>query len=171
MNLIVAIDENNGIGKDGKLLFRIPEDMKRFQNFTNKTTVIMGRKTFESLPDGRPLKNRENIIFTRNTSYPGGNFKIVHSMEEFKDIYNPELNYNVIGGAEIYKEFLPYCKLAFITKAYKDFHADTFLPFDLNDYPGWTLNYESTLRKVKLDEEDVEYRYYTFFNTKSLPIQ
>ena len=90
---------------------------------------------------------------------------------KFKDIYNPELNYNVIGGAEIYKEFLPYCKLAFITKAYKDFHADTFLPFDLNDYPGWTLNYESTLRKVKLDEEYVEYRYYTFFNTKSLPIQ
>ena len=130
MNLIVAVDKNWGIGRDGKLLFYIPEDLKFFKEKTSGKTVVMGRKTLLSLPGGKPLPNRNNIVLTRgHTLDKREDLTVVHSFEElFKiiDILSSDDVY-LIGGAEIYNELLMNCKTLYITKIEADGHADTFL--------------------------------------------
>jgi dihydrofolate reductase len=129
MKLIAAIDAKRGIGRGNELLFDIPEDMKRFKELTTGNTVIMGRKTLESLPGGRPLPNRRNIVLTRQEAYDGRGAEVFHCTEELiaalADIDGEKF---VIGGAQIYKRLLPLCEKAYITYIDADGNADVFLP-------------------------------------------
>lgn len=140
MNLIVAADENWGIGKDGGLLTHLPGDMKYFRETTMGHVVVMGRKTLESFPGGKPLKNRTNIVLTRNTDYAPQDVILCHSMEEtLKQLeqYDSE-DVFIIGGGTIYRQFLPYCERAYVTRILKTFQADTDFE-NLDADPQWTL--------------------------------
>lgn len=128
LSIIVAKAQNNIIGKNNKLLWHISEDLKRFKDLTTGHTIIMGRKTFESL--GRILPNRKHIVFTQNPDFNVNdeNVKIVHSMLEIQEyIENKEENF-VIGGAMIYNLLMPYANKMYITEIHKDFEGDTVFP-------------------------------------------
>lgn len=144
MNIIAAADQNWGIGKNGGLLDHIPEDMKFFRQTTKGKTVIMGRKTLESLPGAKPLPNRVNIVVTRSKDYTAADTVVCHDLasavEEAKKTAS-DSDIFFIGGSEIYHQALQYCDTAFITKIGKSYDADVFLDnFDeLEDwYPAQT---------------------------------
>ncbi len=126
--LLVCVDSNWALGREGKLLFHFPEDMRRFRDETLGNTVIMGRKTFESFPGGKPLNRRKHIILSRKKVFSGEYVNTVSDIEELWEILDPfEKNY-VIGGAEIYEELLPYCKEAHITFVFSEENGDCFFP-------------------------------------------
>lgn len=140
MNLIVAVDKNWAIGCNNELLVNIPADMKFFRQTTTGKVVVMGRKTLESFPNGMPLKNRTNIVLTANQNYKAEGAVIVHSMEELLEElkkYNSEDIY-VIGGDSIYRQMLPYCDLAHVTKIDHAYQADAFFP-NLDEKPQWQI--------------------------------
>ncbi len=144
MNLIVAVDQNWAIGKDNKLLVSIPSDMKFFRETTTGKVVVMGRKTLESFPNGLPLKNRTNIVLTRNKDYQVKDAILVHSVEELLEElknYDSEEIY-VIGGDSVYKELLPYCDLAHVTKIEHAYEADSHFP-NLDEDTEWEITGES----------------------------
>jgi dihydrofolate reductase len=128
LSIIVAKAKNNIIGKDNKLLWNIPEDLKRFKKLTTGHVIIMGRKTFESI--GRVLPDRKHIIFSQNRGlkYDDENVEVVHSMLEIKEyIDNDEENF-VIGGAMIYNLLMPHVSKMYVTEIDKDFEGDAFFP-------------------------------------------
>ena len=140
MNLIVAVDKNWAIGKGNKLLVSIPQDMKFFRETTMGKVVVMGRKTLESFPGGQPLKKRVNIVLTKDKNYDVKDAIVVHSVEELLDElkkYNEEDIY-VIGGESIYRQLLPYCKLAHVTKIDHAYEADTYFP-NLDEMEDWEV--------------------------------
>ena len=118
MNQIVAVDRNWAIGKDGELLVSIPEDMKFFRTMTKGKTVIMGRKTLESFPGGRPLKGRRNIVLTRQENIDLKGAERAASVEDALALVRGETEDNVfvIGGSSVYDAFLPYCQKCYVTK-------------------------------------------------------
>ncbi len=127
ISLIVAADLKNGIGKDNKLLCHIPSDLKRFRKITSGHTVIMGRNTFLSLPGGA-LKNRRNIVITDVPEDDFRDCKIVNSVEEAMKHCDPDRENFVIGGASVYRQFLPYASRLYLTRILHTFDADTFFP-------------------------------------------
>ena len=141
MKMIAAADRNWAIGKDGKLLISIPEDMRFFREKTMGKVVVMGRKTLESFPGKKPLKGRVNIVLTRDKEYkPEGEAVIVHDTDELKKSlsgYDTE-DVFVIGGESIYRLLLPLCGSAYITKIDAAFDADAYFP-DLDKEPGWEI--------------------------------
>ena len=128
MRLILAADEKWGIGKDGKLLCHLPEDLKYFKEKTMGKTLIMGRVTLESLPGGKGLPGRRNIVLSRDPDYLAENAEAVSSEEELWSALTgiKQEDIMVIGGEQIYKALLPFCDVCFITKIYEDFDADRF---------------------------------------------
>lgn len=128
LSIIVAKAQNNIIGKDNKLLWHIPEDLKRFKDLTTGHTIIMGRKTFESL--GRILPNRKHIVFTQNPDFKVNdeNVKVVHSMLEIQEYIESKEENFVIGGAMIYNLLMPYVNKMYVTELHKDFEGDAFFP-------------------------------------------
>lgn len=144
MNLIVAADSHWGIGKDNKLLVSIPSDMKYFRQETSGKVVVMGRKTLESFPNGTPLKNRTNIVLTRDKNYQVKDAVILHDidtlLEELKKY--PDEQIYVIGGGSIYEALLPYCNVAYVTKIDFAYEADTYFP-NLDELKEWKLTSES----------------------------
>ena len=157
LSIIVAKAKNNIIGKDNKLLWNLPADLKRFKELTTGHVIIMGRKTFESI--GKVLPNRKHIIFSQNRDlkYDDENVEVVHSMLEIKEyIDNDEENF-VIGGAMIYNLLMPYCKKMYVTQLDKDFEGDTLFP-KIND--EWK---EVSREKGPEDGiNDFEYEYITY---------
>ena len=156
MNLIVNVDSNWAIGYRGKLLVSIPEDMKFFRSETTGKVVVLGRKTLDTFPGGRPLKNRTNIILTRNPNYQVKGAIICHSVEEVLEElkkYNSEDVY-IIGGDSIYKEFLPYCDVAHVTRTDHVYDADAWFP-NLEEDPAWVLTGESEEKTYF----DLEFRF------------
>ena len=142
ISIIAAIAENNIIGGDNKLLWNIPDDLKRFKNLTSNHTIIMGRKTFESLPGVLP--NRHHIVLTRDKNYTinSDSVTIVYNLKEIVDKYeNSVEEVFVIGGGEIYLSFLPYCKNLYLTKVHKEFKGDTSFP-EIN-LSEWNITYSS----------------------------
>ncbi len=144
MNCIVNVDRNWAIGNKGKLLVSIPNDLKMFRNETSGKVVILGRKTLATFPQGMPLPNRTNIILTRDEGFSAGDAVIVHSVEEAlmkaaeyrsEDVY-------VIGGDRVYRQFLPYCDTAIVTKCDIVFDADAHFP-NLELDPAWEMVAES----------------------------
>jgi dihydrofolate reductase len=127
ISIIVAIAENNAIGKDNKLLWHISSDMKRFKKITSGHKVIMGRNTYLSLPS-RPLKERTSIIVSDR---PGEKFEgcmTVYSVNEALKTCEPDEECFIIGGARIYRQFLRFAEKLYITRIFKSFEADTFFP-------------------------------------------
>ena len=140
MNLIVAVDKNWAIGLGNQLLVSIPQDMKFFRETTKGKVVAMGRKTLESFPGGQPLKNRVNVVLTTDKDYKTKGITLVHSIEDMVEElkkYEEEDVY-VIGGETIYRQLLPYCKKAYITKIDHAYHADTHFP-NLDMDPEWEM--------------------------------
>ncbi len=158
MNLIVAVDKNWAIGKNNKLLVSIPDDMKFFRETTTGKVVVMGRKTLESFPNGKPLKNRVNIVLTRDENYEVKDAIMVHSkdelMEELKK-YNTD-DIFVIGGESIYRMLLDDCSRAFVTYVDYAYDADTYFP-NLDEDDSWKLAEES--------EEQTYYDIEFYFRT------
>ncbi|GAA0798284.1 dihydrofolate reductase [Faecalicatena orotica] len=161
MNLIAAADKNWGIGYKNKLLVSIPSDMKFFRETTTGKVIVMGRKTLESFPNGMPLKNRTNIVLTSNKDYRVKDAIIVHTLEELhKELekYNSDDIY-VIGGESVYRQLLPYCDTAYITKIDHAFQADTFFP-NLDEMENWEM--------TQVSEEqtcfDLEYMFTKYEN-------
>ena len=143
MKLIASADKNWGIGFKNKLLVSIPTDMKFFRQTTTGKIVVMGRKTLESFPNGLPLKNRTNIVLTGNKDYRVKDAVIVHTLEELQEElkrYQSDDIY-VIGGERIYRQLLPLCDTAYITRIDHAFQADTFLP-NLDELEEWTMTEE-----------------------------
>lgn len=144
MNFIVAVDENYAIGNKGKLLTHLPEDLKYFKEKTLNKVVVMGRKTLESFPRGKPLKNRKNIVLTRQADYYNDGAIVVHSLDDlFKELrqYNSDEIF-IIGGAEIYQALLPYCRYGYITKIQEHFPADQYLE-KVENISNWHLSWQS----------------------------
>ncbi len=139
MHAILSADNNWAIGCDGKLLARVPEDMKYFKSMTLGKVVIMGRKTFDSLPK-KPLTNRVNVVLTRDKNFEYEGVIVVHSVDEaLKEAkLHMEDDVFIIGGEEIYKLFLPYCLSVYVTKFQQEFEADTFFP-NLDEDLSWEL--------------------------------
>ncbi|NLH01116.1 MAG: dihydrofolate reductase [Clostridiales bacterium] len=140
MYAIVAVSENWGIGKDNGLLFTIPEDMRFFREMTVGKTVIMGRKTLESFPGGKPLKNRRNIVISTQDDYSAEGIEIVSSPLKAVELVEnlPPEEVFVIGGGEVYRALLPFCDKVFVTKVKKRPEADRYFP-DLDSMPEWKL--------------------------------
>ena len=156
MNMIVAVDKNWAIGHKGRLLVSIPEDMRFFRNVTAGRVVIMGRKTLESFPNGIPLKNRVNIVITRDMEYNIKDAVVCNSIEEVLDVltgYNSEEVY-VIGGESVYRQFLPYCDTVHVTRINYEYEADAYFP-NLDETGEW--------KNDKISEEqtyfDLEYEF------------
>lgn len=147
MNLIAAVDKNWAIGYKNQLLVRIPEDQKWFRETTTGKAVIMGRKTLESFPNKSPLKNRLNVVITSDMNYSVPGAVIVHSIDEaveaVKD-YADDAVY-VIGGESIYRQMLPLCSTAHITKVDYAYQADAHFP-DLDKEEGWKITETSDER-------------------------
>ena len=156
--MIACADENWGIGFENRLLVHIPEDMRFFRDMTLGSVVVMGRKTLESLPGGRPLEGRRNLVLTRNPSYQAVGVQTAPGIQalmqelsfcESKNIY-------VIGGASIYRQMLDFCDTAYITKVARAYQADAFLP-NLDVQGGWRLAASSGAQFSP--DAGVEYRF------------
>lgn len=140
MILIAAADKNWGIGNNNSLLVHIPADQKFFRETTTGNVVIMGRRTLESLPGGRPLKDRENIVLSSTLSPDTPGITVVKDIESLLSGIGkyPSDKVFCIGGAAVYKELLPYCDRALITRIDNVFEADAYLP-DLDSSEEWEL--------------------------------
>ena len=164
MKLIVAVDSNWGIGLRNALLVHIPSDMKFFRSETMGKTIIMGRKTLESFPGGQPLKNRVNVVLTTDKNYKVKDTVIVHTIEEMLDElkkYDSE-DIFVIGGESIYRQMLPYCDVAHVTKIDHAYEADAYFP-DLDSDPEWEITADS-------DEQvyfDITYQFLKYERKKA----
>lgn len=130
ISLVVAISQNRAIGKDNQLLWHLPEDLKHFKRITSGHSVIMGRKTYESI--GKPLPNRRNIIVSRQSDYQVVGTETASSLAHAFKLCENEKEVFIIGGAEIYKQSLPYADKIYLTLVEAEMDADTFFP-SLND--------------------------------------
>lgn len=147
MILIAAVDKNWGIGKDNKLLKRIPEDLKRFSELTKGNIIIVGRKTLESFKDKKPLPDRVNVVMTMDPNYNCEGAIIVHNLEELSNYIDcSAATVYVAGGESIYNLLLPYCSKALITKIEGEFEADAHL-VDLDETFGFKKTFESEWQK------------------------
>lgn len=140
MNVIVAVDNNWAIGNKNQLLVRIPNDHKHFREETTGKVVVLGRKTLETFPQGQPLKMRTNIILSKDKNYQVKDAIVVHSIEELlqelkkyreEDIY-------IIGGDSVYRQMLPYCNVAHVTKIDHEYEADAYFP-NLDKDEAWEI--------------------------------
>lgn len=156
MNLIVAVDNKWGIGKNGGLLARLPGDMKYFREHTTGKVVVMGRKTLESLPGRRGLPNRENYVLTTNPDFEAEGCTVIHSEDDLWDVlaaHEPDDVY-LIGGASLYNWFYSLCDRLYVTKMDADLDADTFIT-DFDEDGGFVITYESE----PVTENGITYRF------------
>ncbi|MBI2074230.1 MAG: dihydrofolate reductase [Candidatus Levybacteria bacterium] len=176
VSIIAALDKKRGIGKDNKLLWHIPEDLKRFKDLTSGHTIIMGRKTFESI--GRVLPNRNNVIITRDQNYKAEGAVVVHSLEEALNIAKEtgetqgakETNGEIfiIGGGQIFSQALPIVDKLYLTivdarldsppdspARRGEFDADTFFP-DYSEFKKIVFEQEGQSEKYKYKFLDLE---------------
>ncbi|MBO6015750.1 MAG: dihydrofolate reductase [Lachnospiraceae bacterium] len=140
MNLIVAVDKNWAIGNKNKLLVSIPNDQKMFRNETIGKVVVLGRKTMDTFPGGQPLQKRTNIILSAHPDYRVKDAVVVHSLEQLLEEtknYNTEDVY-IIGGESVYRQLLPYCDVAHVTKIDHAYEADSYFP-NLDEDEDWEI--------------------------------
>jgi dihydrofolate reductase len=160
ISIIVAIAENNAIGKNNDLLWHIPEDMKRFREITTGHRIIMGKRTYESLPK-RPLKNRTNIVIS---DIPWDHYDgclMAYSVQEALDLCPPHEECFIIGGGMVYRQFLPLADRLYVTRVHKSFEADVFFP-DIDP-----LEWEEAAREEGSGEGlDFEYSFITYDRKK-----
>ncbi len=158
MILIAAVDEKWGIGQNGKLLVRLSADLRRFRQITLHNVILMGRKTLESFPDGKPLSDRINVVLTNNRNYQCPPAVTIHSLW---DIFGLEKKYHapvfIVGGESVYKQLLPYCQKAYITKIKASYIADAFLP-NLDLLLEWVLTHE----EEEQEENGIRFSFCTY---------
>ena len=144
MNVIVAVDNNWAIGSGNRLLVSIPNDQRQFREETTGKVVVLGRKTLATFPQGMPLKNRVNIILSRDKDYHVKDAVVVHSvealMEELKQYADQDVY--VIGGESVYRQLLPCCSVAHVTKIDHEYQADAYFP-NLDQDPDWEITAQS----------------------------
>jgi len=126
ITLIAAASQNDVLGKDNKLIWHISDDLKRFKQLTSGHAVIMGRKTFESLP--KALPNRTNIVLTRNTNYKAKDAQVVHTLSDTIACVGDDPQPFILGGGEIYALFMPYADKIELTRIHHEFEGDAFFP-------------------------------------------
>ena len=163
ISIIVAIGKNQVIGKNNQLIWHLPKDMKFFMDTTMDTVVIMGRKNYESIPKKyRPLKNRKNVIITRNKSYKAEGCIVVNSIGESLEVLNNIENKEVfvIGGGEIYKKFLEKGLIdrMYITHIDEHFDGDTF--FQKVNYESWKSSEILVHNKDEVNPHDFKIMVY-----------
>ena len=162
LSIVVAKAKNNIIGKDNKLVWNLPEDMKHFKELTDGHTIIMGRKTFESI--GRVLPNRKHIIFSQNPDLKinNENVQVVHSLLEIQELIEEKDEAFVIGGSMIYNFLMPYVKKMYITEINEEFDGDTFFPKINTDI------WKETKREkgIKNEENNLDYDFVTYERIK-----
>lgn len=133
LTMIAAAAKNDALGKDNDLIWHISEDLKRFKRLTSGHAIIMGRKTFESMP--KALPNRTNIVLTNKKDYQPEGATVVHSLEDALALVKDDSQPFIIGGGEIYRLFMPYCDRIELTRVHQNFEADVFFPeIDLNQW-------------------------------------
>jgi dihydrofolate reductase len=147
VTMVVAIGENNAIGKNNELLWYLPKDLRHFKTITSGHTVIMGRKTFESV--GKPLPKRRNIIITRNTEFAVEGAEVVHTIEDALELCKADEEVFIIGGAEIYKMAMKHTDKIYLTVVHENFEADAFFP-----EIDWNLWTETAAEKHLPDEKN-----------------
>ena len=152
MQAIVAVSQSWGIGKDGRLLFRLSADLRRFKALTTGHTVVMGRKTLQSLPGGKGLPNRRNLVLSRRMDYAPENAEVVTSVEALLRTAGEDAF--VIGGQQVYEQLLPHCERVHVTKVLADAPADAFCP-NLDEDPAWRIASVSDV----LTESGISFQY------------
>ena len=158
LSIIAAISDNNVIGKDNKLLWHLPEDLKRFKELTTGHTIIMGRKTFESL--GKVLPDRKHIIITRDTNYKvdDENVEIINEINELEKYINDDKEYFVIGGAIIYSKLISKTSKMYITRIHKVYEGDAYFP-KINE-EDWKV--VETRQGIKDEKNPYDYEFITY---------
>ncbi len=158
LSIIVAKAKNNIIGKNNELVWHLPEDLKHFKELTTGHTIIMGRKTYESL--GKPLPNRKHIIFSQNPDFRvhEENVQVVHSLLEIQDLIEGKEEAFVIGGAMIYNFLMPYVKKMYVTEIKQEFDGDAFFP--IIDSEKWKETSRTT--GIKNEENNLDYDFVTY---------
>ena len=158
LSIIVAVANNNVIGKDNKLIWHLPEDLKRFKNLTTGHTIIMGRKTFESL--GRVLPNRKHVVLCNDATLniDDENVEVLPDISLLDKYIKSEEENFVIGGATIYKLLMPYANKMYITKINQDFEGDVYFPEIKEE--GWQIVFKETGLKNEANPYDYEYVNY-----------
>lgn len=158
MNAIVNVDKNWGIGNKGELLISIPADMKMFREETTGNAIVLGRKTMETFPGGKPLPNRDNIVLSRKSDLKIPGATVVHDISELMEVlkrYDSNRVY-VVGGETIYEQLLPYCDTVHVTKVDRAYEADAHFP-NLDQMPEWEITaageeqsyFDTTYRFIK----------------------
>ena len=166
MNAIVNINPCWGIGSENQLLIHIRADMRRFRSMTVNNTVIFGRKTLDTFPNGDPLPKRSNIVLTRDPSFCRDGLTICHNLTELQSAIaglDPDSVF-VCGGEQIYRLLLPYCSKAYVTLTETDLKADRYFP-NLNRLIDWSL----TEVGEKQYENGVPFRFMTYVNQNVKP--
>ena len=165
ISAIVAVDNNWGIGYNGDLLEHIPEDLKYFKELTTGHIVVMGRKTWDSLPK-KPLKDRLNIVISRQSRGPLGDMAFSISMDEAQvrvSLSNNDEEWFIIGGGSIYQEFLSICDQVYVTKIYKNHDkVDTYFP-NLDELKEWIGVTESEV----LQYNNLSYQFWRYERANS----
>lgn len=155
LTMIAAAGKNNELGKNNDLIWHISEDLKRFKRLTSGHAIIMGRKTFESMP--KALPNRTNIVLTKKQGYSPKGALVVHNIKDALDLVKDDLQPFVIGGGEIYRLFMDLCDCIELTRVHHEFDADVFFPeIDTNQ---WKVVSEEFVNRS--DEQPYNYTYIT----------
>jgi dihydrofolate reductase len=144
---VVAHDKNRLIGGDNKLLWHLPEDLKHFKNLTLNSTVIMGRKTFESI--GKPLPKRLNVVLTKDDNFRPNNCMVYDRVQDVVRDFAEETRVFIIGGGEIYKQFFPYITRIYVSLVDGEYQGDTYFP-DYGIDLGWKCFFEEQKEGFKL---------------------
>lgn len=168
MILIFAVDKNFSIGIDGDMLFYLKEDLSRFKKITSGHIMVMGRKTLESLPGGKPLKNRTNIVLTRDKSYLKEGALVVNDLSKLDQIIDKTRKESqevfLIGGGDLVAQLLNKCHKAYITYLDKEFSEfDTKIP-NLDELENWQMIEELGPNKETIDNEIYSYTYRSYIN-------
>lgn len=155
LSIIVAQAQNRAIGKDNDLLWHLSGDLKRFKQITTGHPVVMGRRTWESLPK-RPLPGRRNIVMTENPDFAAEGAEVVHSIGGlFRALKGCDEEVFVMGGAKIYEALLPFCNRLYVTEVYRDYDADVYFP--VIDLSTFTLVRQSV--RLHDDASGLDYAY------------
>ncbi|MBN2762532.1 MAG: dihydrofolate reductase [Bacteroidales bacterium] len=157
ISIIVAVAENNAIGKDNRLLWHVSADLKRFKRLTSGHTIVMGKNTYFSLPV-KPLANRRNIIITDNINDSFAGCEMAYSIDEALQLCDAEKENFVIGGASIYRQFLPFTQKLYITSVHKSYDADTFFPEISSEQ--WEITEKENV--IKDTQDDFSYSFITY---------
>jgi dihydrofolate reductase len=161
LSLILAVASNNVIGNNLKIPWYLPEDLKRFKKLTTGKKIIMGRKTYDSLP--KLLPNRTHIVLTKDINYKNNNVEIINSIEELKKYIASKEEVMVIGGAQIYKLLLPHAKKIYLTRIKKAFEGNIFFKFDESK---WIITNCENHRNEKFEYSYINYDKKTIYTIK-----